>query len=632
MFRFLRIRYLLLYALVIYGASFLGWQWALERPVRYAIDRTLAQYGVTHPSYTIDALSGQRFHARDIRLDKDGINTIESITVTYSPWSLIWGRVKDMTITAPDFIFGDDVQWKSDATSGGFKIPKLKDLPFDNLTIKNLSLSLATNTINPNIGGDVTFTTTADGTRALLLGLKGAQKDFTLALNGTITETRPGGLNIKIDIPQAKMDLPHFMMSRAHGTLELDYVPGSPLSANGEWVAGAMRIGNVPLDGVSIIARGRKPDFSVIGNAGISGAPMTNISLRIAEDADSAQILAQISGESPQKLARILAPDMAIPFPSSQKFVATIDFKDTDLAALFSYPHKGNVFLYDEGTAPFISAAVECHDTVQSCTLKLPRTALNVPEVNQFLEPAMAEYGLSLLSGKGDISGAFYPFAEPTPQFQLQTKLDNISGEWQGLAFRKARADITLGLDGAASIKDISINAFDGTIKTSPLHLNTEHSGVFSVTLNKIDLAQLSKFARVQGLAVTGRASGTLPIQITQGTPKITKGGSIASVSGTLKYAPKSYPPFLSGADDRMNVLRNALENYKFDSLDLDFSGDPMGDVSATLAAKGRNETLFGKRPIHINLKIDGPLAPAIKQLLPYMGSNDPTETEGSDK
>lgn len=632
MFRFLRLRYLLLYALVIYGASFLGWQWAFEKPVRYMVNKTLAQYGVADPSYTIDSLSGRALRAHDIRLDQDGINTIESITVTYSPWSLIWGRVKDITITSPDFIFGDDTQWTSGTTSGTLQIPKLKDLPFDNLAIKNLSLSYATDTINPNIVGDITLTTAADGTKAFLFGLKGAQKDFTLALNGTVTETRAGGLTIKIDIPEARMDLPHFMMSRAHGKLELDYVPGTPLSANGEWVAGAMRVGTIPLDSVSIIAQGRKPDFSVIGNAGVSGAPMTNISLRIAEDADGAQILAQISGESPQKLARILAPDMAISFPNSQKFVATLDFKDTDLVSLFAYPHKGGVFLYDEGTKPFVSAAIECPETIQSCAFKLPHTSLNVSQVNQFLEPAMAEYGLSLASGTADVAGTIYPFAENTPKFQIQSTLNNTAGEWQTMAFRKTNADITLGLDWAITIKDLSIGAFDGTIKTTSIALDPEHSGQFSMTLDKIDLAQLSKFARIQGLAITGRASGTLPIQVIKGTPKITKGGSIASVLGTLKYTPKSYPPFLAGADDRMNVLRNALENYKFDSLDLDFSGDPMGDLSATLAAKGRNESLFGKRPIHINLKIDGPLAPAIKQLLPYMGTDEPPETEGSDE
>lgn len=626
--RFLRLRYLLLYALIYLAYSNIEVRWVLERPVTRAITTQLSKAGFPDTTFTVSELTFGHLSLDHIKLDPDGVNTIDNITVTYSPWSLLWGRVDDIIITKPDFIFSADSPPPLPQTSGPSSTPfRLSTLPFQNLSVTDLSLAYAGDDISPSVTGKVGMTTNDNGQKQLSFDMTGAQKDLSLKLTGSVTEDSNQTLHVILDIPEARFDIPNIlMMSRAHGKFDITIPTNAPISANGEWAAGAMRIGNFPLDNISLVVQGRKPDFSLIGNADITGLPQSNLSLRLSEDQNGAQLIAQISGTSPQGFLKLAAPTITAPMPEHQKFVITLDLKDNDLAALFTAPYSGGLFLYGDDATPFLSMSVGCNTSITDCTLNIPETTLTASQINPFIEPLLADYGLMFNNGAVTFSGAITPLASPTPQYAFQAKSKNMSIDWQGLSLSRLAFDVTRDINGTYQIKPGSANVMNGSINVNAIKISSAGDGRTTMRLNKIDLADLSQFIRIEGLDVTGTATGNIPVTLNAWKPAFDRGGKIDGFKGSIKYTPPSYPGFLGGTDDRMKVLRNTLQDYTFDSMNLNFSGDPFGTVSATLAAKGRNESLFKDRPIHINLNIDGPLTPAIKQLIPYFGSTDHTQ------
>jgi hypothetical protein len=626
MLRFLRLRYLLLYAILIAAYSYVDLQSIVRGPLTRAINNHLAAHGFAEPRYDITTLSLTQLVLENIQLDPQGINTIDRVEARFTPWGLAWHRrLDDLIITRPDLIFGLDQLTNPPATPRGASSFSLASLPTDDLTIRDLSLSLATGTVNPSIAGDVTLASTTNGEQTLLFNLSGSQKDFSLSLKGRITEDSNRAMSINIDVPEARFDIPGIlMMARARANIDLSIRPNTPIAAKGELVAGAMRIGILPLDNVSLVASGSKPDFSLIGNAGITGMPMTNISLRLTEDRDQASMLVQLSGDNPQKLAQTLIPKGGPNLGTSQKYVAAIDMKDTSLVDLISAPYGAGIFIYDDKPKPFLKAALNCPTGPADCQIQLPDTQLVATSINAFIGPMLADYGLEWTRGTATVSGTFNaPFN--APQWRASATIKDATLNWQGLDIEQLATTFVRGEKGAINVGATQAGVLGGKLSTTALSITPEGNGTTTATFRNLDLAELGRFVRIDGLDLTGTASGTLPISLERFTPTIKKGGTLSGSKGLIQYRPGQYPGFLGGDDERMGVLRQSLENYRFDSLTLDFSGDPMGDVTATLAAKGRNEKLFGTRPIHINLKIDGPLAPAIKQLLPYLGGGQGT-------
>lgn len=148
--------------------------------------------------------------------------------------------------------------------------------------------------------------------------------------------------------------------------------------------------------------------------------------------------------------------------------------------------------------------------------------------------------------------------------------------------------------------------------------------------LDQVDLNALLEKTNINGFAMKGVVSGEIPFQIKDGDIVIYKSAHLKSVSGNLHYAPTPMPAFLQGADERMTTVRKALDNLDYDSLDLTFEGPLLGELKTNLTAKGRNQAAFGPRPVHLNLNIEGPLAPAIKQILNVFGSSSTIPSEGT--
>lgn len=158
-----------------------------------------------------------------------------------------------------------------------------------------------------------------------------------------------------------------------------------------------------------------------------------------------------------------------------------------------------------------------------------------------------------------------------------------------------------------------------GKISSSPFVLELKNSEIvpLSLTLSvqSVNMAELSQLADIDGLAVEGYLSGTIPLTYSDKGIVFGDGLLTSDSDGLFAYKPAHFPPSFQGDDERMQIVRDALSDFKFSKLSFDVSGAFDKKMKTTLTAEGKNPTL-GDRPIKLNLNLDGDLGAVIKQTL----------------
>ena len=165
-----------------------------------------------------------------------------------------------------------------------------------------------------------------------------------------------------------------------------------------------------------------------------------------------------------------------------------------------------------------------------------------------------------------------------------------------------------------------------GKITASPVTFNTnsnlETPLALTLSIQSVDMDKMAKLADIEGLAVKGRLSGTLPMTFSNKGIIFGEGLLTSDAEGLFAYKPDQFPQSFQGDDERMQIVRDALSDFKFSKLNFDMSGEFDKKMKTTLTAEGTNPAL-GDRPIKLNLNLDGDIGAVIKQALQAGGIAD---------
>lgn len=158
-----------------------------------------------------------------------------------------------------------------------------------------------------------------------------------------------------------------------------------------------------------------------------------------------------------------------------------------------------------------------------------------------------------------------------------------------------------------------------GKITSSPFTLQLKNSEIaplaLTLSVQSVNMTELSQLADIDGLSVEGYLSGTIPLTYSDKGIVFGDGVLTSDSDGLFAYKPANFPPSFQGDDERMQIVRDALSNFKFSKLSFDVSGAFDKKMKTTLTAEGKNPAL-GDRPIKLNLNLDGDLGAVIKQTL----------------
>jgi hypothetical protein len=154
----------------------------------------------------------------------------------------------------------------------------------------------------------------------------------------------------------------------------------------------------------------------------------------------------------------------------------------------------------------------------------------------------------------------------------------------------------------------------EGRIRAAPFTIGSEEIQ-FSTTLTaeRLQLDEIFALAQLDGLTGEGTMHGTLPITVT-GSEAIVEGGELVSDRpGWVRYRPDQAPQALQAAGQNVNLLLQALENFRYEELRLTIDGRTDGEMDVGLHLKGANPDLYDGYPIEFNLTLEGALADVVR-------------------
>jgi Dicarboxylate transport len=154
----------------------------------------------------------------------------------------------------------------------------------------------------------------------------------------------------------------------------------------------------------------------------------------------------------------------------------------------------------------------------------------------------------------------------------------------------------------------------EGRIRAAPFTIGS--AGMrFSTTLTaeRLRLDEIFALAQLDGLTGRGTMHGTLPITVA-GTEAVIDNGELVSAGpGWVRYRPDQPPAGLQAGGESVNLLLQALENFRYEELRFTINGRTDAEMDVGLHISGANPELYGGYPIEFNLNLEGALAAVLR-------------------
>ncbi|SOD96724.1 intermembrane phospholipid transport protein YdbH family protein [Caenispirillum bisanense] len=153
-----------------------------------------------------------------------------------------------------------------------------------------------------------------------------------------------------------------------------------------------------------------------------------------------------------------------------------------------------------------------------------------------------------------------------------------------------------------------------GTIRARPtaIPLSLDAGEVF-LDVEDLRLAPLVDLAGIQGLRARGRLAGTVPLRFAGGDVIIDNAVLRSTRPERVVYAPDDVPAALSGGGQSVDLVLQALQDFRYDDLSLTVDGRASGQMTVKLHIAGANPEFYDGYPVEFNLSVSGELAKAIQ-------------------
>jgi len=182
-----------------------------------------------------------------------------------------------------------------------------------------------------------------------------------------------------------------------------------------------------------------------------------------------------------------------------------------------------------------------------------------------------------------------------------------------GLPLTDGLVSMQLRPDGKLTVDQLDWHLADGQIRADPF---TFGSDVDDLTLllkaEQLNLASLLRLTPLDDLTGEGRIDGRLPLTIGE-TASLAGGELLASAPGVLRYTPSSVPGVLQAGGESVTLMLQALENFRYDALNITLDGRTDGNTAIGLHLKGANPDLHDGHPVEFNLNLNGNLASLVQ-------------------
>lgn len=208
----------------------------------------------------------------------------------------------------------------------------------------------------------------------------------------------------------------------------------------------------------------------------------------------------------------------------------------------------------------------------------------------------------------------FSPLRAETPQRIAAASI------MAGAPLSDLQADISLPGDNTVVLGRGAVGIAGGRITVADAVIPLDDRATsFAVGIDRIDMAQIAALAKVDGLAITGTLSGTIPLRGAVAGMEFAEGLLRADAPGRVVYKPAT-PPAALAQSQGGNLLLQALSNFAYDRLSITVNGPVTDDITLAVGLAGKNPDLYGGYPIEFNLNLSGRLTQILRQGLVSYG------------
>jgi hypothetical protein len=184
-----------------------------------------------------------------------------------------------------------------------------------------------------------------------------------------------------------------------------------------------------------------------------------------------------------------------------------------------------------------------------------------------------------------------------------------------GIRFERPALRFALTPDGAR-LEEAHASLGSGTVWVNDVRLSpADPERELVLRAADLELGELLALAPLEGVAGTGRISGTLPVHVGRDALEIRGGVFEAIGPGRLQIHSDRIRSALGSAGATVEQLVSALEDFHYDQLRLELEKPARGESSARLRLLGRNPAVLEGRDFALNINLETDLEPLLKAI-----------------
>lgn len=168
----------------------------------------------------------------------------------------------------------------------------------------------------------------------------------------------------------------------------------------------------------------------------------------------------------------------------------------------------------------------------------------------------------------------------------------------------------------ALEVASASVEVLDGNVSVPPVRLTLSgRKERIPLQIRDLDLARLVDALGIEGVSGSGRISGTIPLVVDTDGIAIVGGKLAATGPGELQFQSAAARNALEGSGEQVRLLLRALEDFRYQELNLELDKSAGNELEALLSVLGNNPDVAGGRAFRLNVNLETDLDPILDAL-----------------